>query len=127
MPANGTSSNQYKLLTHLYQFFGAALGCSQYGMAGFDAYQGVPSQYQVHRFMNLTYAQNGYFIQQIALAAQSFGVASSDITAVGTLLNNVFNYRCTPPATVIPSAGPVLQSICIAPSCPLAPNANCTA
>ena len=46
MPANGTSSNQYKLLTHLYQYFGALLGCSA---AGFPAYQGFGSQAAVHR------------------------------------------------------------------------------
>jgi len=48
-PANGTTSNQYKLLTHLYQYFGALLGCSQYGKGAFPAYQGFGSMYQVHK------------------------------------------------------------------------------
>ena len=43
MPANGTSSNQYKLLTHLYGFFGSLLGCSQQGMSDFPAYGGQAS------------------------------------------------------------------------------------
>lgn len=37
LPSNGQTSNQYKLLTHLYQFFGTALGCSQQGMTAFPA------------------------------------------------------------------------------------------
>jgi len=37
-------SNQYMLFTHLYQYFGALLGCSGYGTAGFPAYMGVQSQ-----------------------------------------------------------------------------------
>jgi len=44
MPANSTTSNQYKLLTHLYQYFGALLGCSEYGMGAFPAYQGFVSR-----------------------------------------------------------------------------------
>jgi len=43
--SSGTvGSNQYMLFTHLYQYFGALLGCSGYGTAGFPAYMGVQSQ-----------------------------------------------------------------------------------
>lgn len=28
------------LLTHLYEFFGSLLGCSEVGMTGFSAYMG---------------------------------------------------------------------------------------
>lgn len=45
-PANDTSSNQYFLLTHLYEYFGALLGCTAYGMEGFPAYGGDKSMYQ---------------------------------------------------------------------------------
>lgn len=38
-----------KLLTHLYSYFGGALGCSQYGMGSFPAYSGQGSQYTVHK------------------------------------------------------------------------------
>jgi len=127
MPAwsNATSSNQYFLLTHLYQFFGAALGCSQ---QGFPSYMGEASQYSVHKYMALDHDQVTYFIEQVGLAALSFGVSYSDATAVGTLLTNLFNYRCTPKATVIPSAGPVYQSICITEDCPTpANNSDCSA
>lgn len=123
-PANGTSSNQYKLLTHLYQYFGALLGCSQ---SGFPSYQGFGSQASVHRFMDLSAAEVGYFIQQVALAASSFGVAQDDIAIVGKALNSIFNVRCAPPTTVIPAQGAQLQSICEDETCPLAPNNTCAA
>lgn len=54
MPANGTSSAQYRLLTHLYQYFGVLLGCSMQGGSAFPAYAGSGSQYNVHKFMALT-------------------------------------------------------------------------
>lgn len=38
-----------KLLTHLYSYFGAALGCSEYSQMGFPAYAGQPSMYSVHK------------------------------------------------------------------------------
>jgi len=130
MPANGTSSNQYRLLTHLYQFFGTLLGCSQQGMgsnSSFPAYSGQASQYKVHKFMDLNYAEVSYFIEQVALAATSFGIAKEDISNVGTALNGLFNVRCAANATAIPAAGPVQQSICIASDCPLAMNNTCSA
>ncbi|KAK3380889.1 hypothetical protein B0H63DRAFT_434251 [Podospora didyma] len=126
MPADDPTSNQYFLLTHLYQFFGALLGCSQYGMGGaFAAYSGDASMYETHKFMDLDADEVGYFVEQIALAAASFGVAKEDITAVGTALNSLFGLRCAPPTTVIPAQGDQLQAICIADDCPLSPNATC--
>jgi len=126
MPSNNTMSNQQKLLTHLYQYFGALLGCSQYGMGAFPAYQGFGSMYQVHKFMDLDVYEVSYFIQQVGLAAASFGVAMDDVDAVGKALMNAFGYRCAPPAIVIPAQGMQLESICIAANCPLAPNATCS-
>lgn len=123
-PSNGTSSNQYKLLTHLYQYFGALLGCSA---TGFPSYQGFGSQAAVHRFMDLSAAEVGYFIEQVALAATSFGVSSDDVATVGKALNSIFNVRCAPPTTVIPAQGAQLQSICEDDTCPLAPMATCAA
>ncbi|KAI0199940.1 hypothetical protein F4808DRAFT_471143 [Astrocystis sublimbata] len=124
-PANGVSSNQYFLLTHLYQFFGSLLGCSQQGMPGFDAYDGFPSMYEVHKFMALDENEVGYFITQVGLAASSFGVADSDVQAVGKALIGLFDHRCSPPTTAIKAQGPQLQAICIADTCPLAENATC--
>lgn len=57
------------LLTHLYQFFGSLLGCSQQGLPGFDAYDGQASMYEVHKFMDLDPNEFGYFISQVGLAA----------------------------------------------------------
>ncbi|UKZ77029.1 hypothetical protein TrVFT333_004745 [Trichoderma virens FT-333] len=124
-PANDESSRQYFLLTHLYQFFGSLLACSHQGMPGFPAYGGRASLYQVHKFMALDSAELTYFIQQIALAAQSFGVAASDIEIVGNALSNAFGMRCATPATVIKVQGPQLPAICIESDCPLAKNASC--
>lgn len=112
------------LLTHLYQYFGALLGCSA---TGFPAYAGFGSQASVHRFMNLNSAEVGYFIQNVGLAAASFGVATDDITVVATALETIFDVRCAQPTTVIPAQGAQLQSICEADDCALAPNATCAA
>ncbi|KAI9811864.1 MAG: hypothetical protein M1827_005215 [Pycnora praestabilis] len=131
MPANGTSSNQYMLLTHLYQYFGVLLGCSMQGpnngSTPFSAYQGQGSQYNVHKFMDLNPYQVGYFIEQVGMAAASFGVTTADVTAVGMALTKLFDYRCAPPTTVVPAQGAQLQSICIDSTCPLSPNATCAA
>ena len=50
--------------------------------------------------MVLTAAENAYFITQVALSAQSFGVTPTDIAAVGTALNGLFNNRCGPAEVV---------------------------
>lgn len=47
------------LLTHLYTFFGALLGCSMYGKGAFPSYMGHGSMYEVHSFMDLDAAQVG--------------------------------------------------------------------
>ncbi|MCJ1285200.1 hypothetical protein MMC26_004538 [Xylographa opegraphella] len=130
MPANGTTSNQYYLLTHLYQYFGVLLGCSMQGPSAtstFPSYQGEASQYSVHKYMDLSAAEVGYFITQVGLAAASFGVATADVTAVGMALASLFDYSCSPPTTVVPAQGPQLQAICIDSTCPVSPNATCAA
>ncbi|CAG8976396.1 hypothetical protein HYALB_00012543 [Hymenoscyphus albidus] len=127
MPANDQSSNQYTLLTHLYEYFGSLLGCTQMNTTAFPSYNGAASQYNVHKFMDLSPYEVGYFIQQVALSASSFGVAQSDIAAAGTALNSLFNVRCAPSTVVVPSQPAELQSICLENSCPLAPNNTCSA
>ncbi|KAL4811354.1 hypothetical protein BDV18DRAFT_155959 [Aspergillus unguis] len=127
MPAEDDSSKQYKLLTHLYEFFGSLLGCSTVGMPGFSAYEGKPSMYEVHKFMVLDPNEVGYFVQQVGLSAASFGVAKSDIDAVAESLNKLFGMRCAPKMTAIPEQGPQFQSVCTDESCPLADNATCAA
>ncbi|KAM3439294.1 hypothetical protein MY4824_002823 [Beauveria thailandica] len=127
MPANNDKSNQYFLLTHLYQFFGTLLGCSKQGMSGFDAYMGSPSMYKVHKFMNLGKAEMDYFIGQVGMAAASFGVAKDDIAVVAKALDNTFNMRCSAPAEVINGKGPQAQAICIKQDCPEAKDSQCDA
>lgn len=126
MPANSTTSNQYLLLTHLYEYFGALLGCSQYGQGAFPAYSGHASMYSVHKFMDLDIYEVSYFVEQVGLSAASFGVATADVDAVGKALMSLFGYKCAPPTIVIPAQGSQLESICIADDCPLAPNSTCS-
>lgn len=126
MPADDTTSNQYTLLTHLYEYFGAVFGCSDYGMTGYPAYAGDASLYEVHKFMGLDENQVGYFNEQVGLSAASFGVSMADVTAAGMELNKIFNNRCGPNITVIPAQGPQMQSICVDPSCPIAANGSCS-
>lgn len=77
--------------------------------------------------MDLSAEQVGYFITQVGLSAASFGVATADVTAVGTALESIFDVKCAAPAVVVPSQGAQLQSICTANDCPLAPNSSCAA
>lgn len=69
--------------------------------------------------------QMGYFITQVGLAAASFGVAGSDISAVAMALEKLFDYRCAPKTTVIPAQGAQYQAICTDQTCPLEENSTC--
>lgn len=77
--------------------------------------------------MNLDTAQVGYFIQQVGLAAASFGVSDADIKLVATALGETFALSCAPPSVVINSQGSQLQSICQADECIKSQNATCDA
>lgn len=102
------------LLTHLYSYFGVLLGCSMVGNGtAYPAYAGDKSMYETHKYMGLGAFEFGYFIEQVGLAAASFGVADADVTAVGMALNSLFGYKCAPAATVVPAQGDALQAICI--------------
>ena len=37
------------LLTHLYEYFGVLLGCSQVNTTDFPAYEGEASMYELHK------------------------------------------------------------------------------
>lgn len=76
------------------------------------------------RFMDLSEAEVGYFITQVAMSAASFGVASSDLTIVGKALFSTFGYKDSAPAIVVPSQPAALQAICIGDGCPTASNAT---
>ena len=90
----------------------------------FPKYMGDASQYEVHKFMALNSSQVGYFIEQVGLAASSFGVAEADVTYVGNALTMLFDYKCSAATTVIPAQGPQLQSICTTDDCMMAMNAT---
>ncbi|KAF2430005.1 hypothetical protein EJ08DRAFT_697798 [Tothia fuscella] len=125
--ANGTNSAQYRLLTHLYEYFGGLLGCSLQGQDGYPKYAGSNNMGSVHKFMGLSHAEVTYFITQVGLSAASFGVTTEDVTAVGTALNEAFGYICSPPASIPASEPKEPQAICQADDCPLAANAQCSA
>ncbi|KAF2117460.1 hypothetical protein BDV96DRAFT_611805 [Lophiotrema nucula] len=125
-PSNGTGSNQYFLLTHLYQFFGKLLDCSGYGTMGFPKYSGHDMA-SSHAFMDLDPSEFGYFVTQVGLAATSFGVSTDDVSTVAAALQKLFGYRCSPAVAVIPEMGPTLNSICQNEKCPIDPNATCSA
>jgi hypothetical protein len=66
----------------------------------------------------------GYFIQNVGLAALSFGVTQDDVNTVGSVLMQYFGYRCSPPLDIV-GWGPELQSICADKMCPKDPNSVC--
>nr|OQO06862.1 hypothetical protein B0A51_17441 [Rachicladosporium sp. CCFEE 5018] len=125
MPANNTSSAQYTLLTHLYEYVAYLAGCTIYGNT-VHPYDGDTNMYEVHKYMNIDENEFKYFITQVGLSAASFGVAAADVNAIGMALNNAFGYKCSAPASIPASAAPAPQAICIADDCPLAPNATCS-
>jgi hypothetical protein len=111
------------LMTHLYEFFGALLGCHM-----IPAYAGETSMYKVHKFMSLDAAEFGYFVQQVGLAALSFGADPNDLVPVATALATLFGQRCAPAVSVLGGLVPAeLQSICIDDACTLTPNGTCDA
>lgn len=127
MAANDENSKQYTLVTHLYQIFGSLLGCSmQNATTPLKSYMGNPSMSQVHRFMNLDHDEMNYFIQEVGRSATSFGVSQEDAMTVGNALNEMFNYRCLPPASLGDGLGEYSQSCCLADGCPTPENKNCT-
>jgi hypothetical protein len=78
--------------------------------------------------MDLDIFQMTYFTNLVVTSLISLGVSPSDSSLIGSSLTKQFNTRCAAPIS-IPNvaAPPELQSICIAPNCPLDPNPNCSA
>jgi hypothetical protein len=113
-------SNQMVLLEHLYQFFGSLIGCTA---AGFPAYGGVPSMFEVHRFMDVNKTENDFFIAQVGLAAGALGVTQADVTIIANLLDTTFNRRCSKPLTADDGVPGFLigskPSVCTVETCPL--------
>jgi hypothetical protein len=72
--------------------------------------------------MDLGYAENSYLIEQFCQSAASLGFSSIDVAKLNSALNLLFNFRGSPPITLIPaSAGEQLQAVCIYSDCPLYP------
>jgi len=93
------------LRTKLVQFFGNtdALGCSNVDRPSPSA----PSQYVVHKNMNITQELFDAFNGQVASAASSFGVSADDVILVGSFLNS---FRAS-------TFGTNSKAICTQPDC----------
>lgn len=104
------------LLEHLYSYFAALLGCSQFG-ATYKPYKGDASMYKVHKFMYLDEKQFGWFITNVGLSAASYGVTKEDVDTVAKALMDAFGYQCSKPAAVVPPNVKALQAICTRVSC----------
>lgn len=113
------------LVTHLYHYFGALMGCTYQGYPAFPAYAGAASMYQVHKFMDLNFAQNKYFIDQHVVAAESLGFSAADGKIFSDNLYGIFSVRCGGPTSIIKTQGPQLQSTCLTSDCPQAEDAEC--
>jgi hypothetical protein len=81
--------------------------------------------FQVHKFMDLNYAQNKYFIDQHVVAAESLGFSSADSKILSDKLYNIFAVRCGGPTSIIKTQGPQLQSTCLTDDCPDAEYFEC--
>ena len=126
LPNPAPDSNLAVLLNHLYQFFGALLGCTA---AGFPEYTGEVDMFRVHKFMGITQEMNDFFIMQVGLSASALGVSDEDVMTVAGLLDGTFNTRCPPPIMEKPGLPGFLRgtnpSICQSLSCPLDPKSMC--
>ncbi|KAH3952149.1 hypothetical protein HBH98_068880 [Parastagonospora nodorum] len=118
------TSNQYHLFSNFFVAFSRSFGCTLPPRPPPNT-NGPISLAYAHKFMNLEYNQLGYFISQLALAAQYFGVSSQDAGSIETSLNTRVNIRCAPATSANP---PMLLSLCQNPTCPLAvPISDCAA
>lgn len=116
VPAWDTTSNQYRLMTHFYQYFGILLGCDA---ATFPAYTGSSSQAAVHRYMDLKAPEMHYFIHNIYDAALTLGVEGPDLIthvgdaiSIGVGLDNIFNKKCSPAQKIAPYQPSEPQGMC---------------
>lgn len=128
LPAFDTTSNQYFLLTHLYQLFGSLLGCSQQASTldgAFPGYQGDASMYEVHKFMALNNAQVSYFNNMVGLAFLSFGGAPNEAAAVVAALNGLFGRACGDFYPLTQYTAPALQPVCTVDGCPISQPPGC--
>jgi len=110
VPADLTPSH---LMNHLYEYFGILLDCSAYSSSKSTPYNGAISMYNVHKFMALDPYDFGFFVQQVALSAASYGVAVADLQYVETALNDLFGHKCSAQDSFVDGWQPRLQSICI--------------
>lgn len=67
--------------------------------------------------MDVSSAEFTYFINTVALAARSFGVADEDVQLVGKTLNDTFGQKCSGDVVVVPGQEAASQAICLGAGC----------
>ncbi|KAF2663139.1 hypothetical protein BT63DRAFT_380420 [Microthyrium microscopicum] len=125
--SNTRTSNQFKLFSHFGSLFARVMQCSTIGSANFTSALQKTSLYQIHKYMALNPDELGYFIQQVGLAAQLGGLSTTEATTITTNMGNGLTYRCKAPAPLFPGGVVGPQTICTDASCPISPNADCSA
>ena len=131
MPPTTNLANKHsysRLFINFLADFGNAFNCSQPPPSpGSATGGGRLNLAYVHKYMNLTYTDLGYFIDQLSKTTTVFGFSDADSQTLNTKFNSLYNVRCAPPITLDPAEGPQLLSLCQDPSCPLAvPNTDCS-
>jgi hypothetical protein len=96
-------------------------------LTGFTTALAKTNLYQIHKYMALDPFEVGYFIEQVGLAAQLVGLTPKEANTLTTALGEGVTYRCRPAVVLFKGGVPGPQSICTDSSCPLAPNADCSA
>ncbi|KAL8783772.1 MAG: hypothetical protein Q9213_004388 [Squamulea squamosa] len=116
VPAWDKNSMQYRMITGHYKYFGVLLGCTS---PDFPKYTGRASQFQIHKYMDLTGPEMHYFIHNIYDAALTLGVEGPDLVthvgdaiSIGVGLDNIFLKKCSPPQKVASYQEAALQDIC---------------
>jgi hypothetical protein len=94
---NYSNANLATLADHLYQFFGAALNCSQRGTNGFPSYAGN-TMTAAHSGMNLPSSVFNAFNSMVVASANALGVAVSDQIAIRSLLGSFNRQAFATPA-----------------------------
>lgn len=105
-------TDESRFVTHLHEYFGYLLRCSEYGNTA-HRYSGDTRMYHVHKYMTYSNFEETYTNLQFVLSAASLGFQRQDLGAIGGLLEWLFSKRCSPPKSIPYWAEPALQAICI--------------
>lgn len=83
--------------------------------------------YSVHKYMNITAAEFGFFVHQLGLSLRALGVADSQVKTFNNTVISSFGQRCSSAKSIIPGQSSQLQAICTDGSCTKASDPDCAA